>query len=137
LSPVQTVVSASRNLLTAILRAAASPEGAESEDPASVHPGTPDEEDYAMAEVIKFQSSRLFQAEEFGDWEWTNVAGAGNFTGICAVPDPFDPVVDVCQVTQVWFSQPASGPPVTRFTIRKVRSAGGAMLFFVAGLLVR
>lgn len=90
-----------------------------------------------MAEVIKYQSSRLFQADEFTNWHWTGVAGAGNFTGICAVPDPFDPVVDLCQVTQVWFEQPASGPPVTHFTVRQVRSAGGGLNFFVAGLFVR
>jgi hypothetical protein len=90
-----------------------------------------------MAEVIKFQSSRLFQGEALAGWQWTGVAGAGNFTGICAVPDPFDPVVDLCQVTEVWFSQPASGPPLTHFNIRKIRSTGGGMLFFVAALLVR
>jgi hypothetical protein len=90
-----------------------------------------------MAEVIKVQSDRLFQAQEFLTWFWTDIASAGNFTGICAVPDPFDPVVDVCQVTEVWFSQPPSGPPVTNFTIRKVRSAGGGLLFFVARILIR
>jgi hypothetical protein len=88
-----------------------------------------------MAEVIKFQSSRLFQAESSAVWFWTGVAGAGNFTGICAVPDPFDPVVDVCQVTETWFSQPASGGPVTNFTIRKVRNGG--LNFFVVALHVR
>lgn len=101
------------------------------------YPETPDEEEYAMAEVTKFQSSRLFQADEFAGWQWAGVASAGNFTGICAVPDPFDPVVDLCQVTEVWFSQPASGPPLTFFNTRKIRSSGGGMLFFVAALFVR
>ena len=88
-----------------------------------------------MAEVNKFQSSRLFQAEEFGDWNWTGVAGAGNFTGICAVPDPFDSPVDLCQVTQVWFSQPPT--PLTNFTVRQIKSTGGPLAFFVAALFVR
>lgn len=90
-----------------------------------------------MAEVIKFQSSRLFQAQDSLNWFWNGVAGAGNFTGICAVPDPFDPVVDLCQVTQVWFSQGSSGGPVTNFTIRKARPGGAGMNFFVAALFVR
>ena len=88
-----------------------------------------------MSEVIKFESSRLFQAEEFGNWKWTGVAGAGSFTGICAIPDPFDPV-DLCQVTQVWFSN-LETPPVTHFTVRKIKNAGGPMAFFVAALHVR
>jgi hypothetical protein len=90
-----------------------------------------------MPEVIKIQSQRLFQAPEFLNWTGTNMAGAGNFTGVCAVPDPFDPVVDLCQVTQTWFSQPASGPPVTNMTVRKLRPDGHGMNFFFAVLFVK
>jgi hypothetical protein len=91
-----------------------------------------------MPEVHKFTNPRLFQAEEFASWVWPGVpAGAGNFTWICAVSDPFDGVVDRCQVTEVWFSQPASGLPLTFFTTRKIKPGGGAMAFFVAGLHVK
>ena len=88
-----------------------------------------------MAEVIKFQSGRLFQAQEFLDWFWGGVAGAGDFTGVCAVPDPFAGGPQACQVTQVWFSQPGSGAPVTNFTVHKL--SGGTLPFFVAALFVR
>jgi hypothetical protein len=88
-----------------------------------------------MAEVIKFQSGRLFQSQEFLDWSVGGVAGAGNFTGVCAVPDPFAAGAQVCQVTQVWFSQPGSGAPLTHCTVRKF--SGGSLPFFLAYLLVK
>ncbi len=88
-----------------------------------------------MAEVNKFASQRLFQAGDFGDWQNVHgVAGAGDFTGVCAVPDPFAGVPQACQVTQVWFSQ-NGGLPVTHFTVRKL--SGGTLIFFVAYLFVR
>ena len=88
-----------------------------------------------MAEVIKFQSGRLFQSQEFGDWFVGGVAGAANFTGVCAVPDPFAAGAQACQVTQVSFSQPGSGAPVTNWTVRKL--SPGSLPFFIAVLLVK
>jgi hypothetical protein len=90
-----------------------------------------------MAEVNKFQTDRLFQSQEFLDWHTTGdpVAGAGNFTGVCAVPDPFADGAQACGVTQVWFSQPGVGSPVTNFTVHKL--TGGSLPFFVAFLFVK
>jgi hypothetical protein len=88
-----------------------------------------------VAEVIKFQSGRLFQAQEFLDWSVGGVAGAANFTGVCAVPDPFAGGAQACQVTQVWFSQPGSGAPITNWTVRKL--SGGSLPFFIAILFVK
>jgi hypothetical protein len=88
-----------------------------------------------MADVIKFQSGRLFQSQNSLDWFWGGKAGAGDFTGICAVPDPFSPGAQSCQVTQVWFSQPGDGAPVTNFTVQKL--SPGTLPFFVAALFVR
>ncbi len=89
-----------------------------------------------MAQVFEFQTQRFFQTVEFQDYWWTGITGAGNFTGISACPDPFAGVADLCQVTQVWFSQPASGGPVANFTVRK-KNDGVAMAFFAASVLVR
>lgn len=88
-----------------------------------------------MAEVIKRQSDRLFQEQEFLDWSVGGVAGAGNFTGVCAVPDPFAAGFQSCQVTQVSFSQPGVGAPITSWTVRKI--SGGTLPFFIAVLFVK
>jgi hypothetical protein len=88
-----------------------------------------------MAEVIKFQSQRLFQAQEFGGWETHGVSGAGNFTGVCAHPDPFAPAPQACRVNEVSFTQDVSGAPKTSFTVQKF--TGGSLVFFVAYLFVR
>jgi hypothetical protein len=96
-----------------------------------------------MAEVNKYQTGRLFQLEEYLNWDLSApyaLAGAGNFTGICAVSDPFDPGVDLCQVTQTWFSDPVSPPHVgslPHITVRKIRSDGRGMNFFIAILYVK
>jgi hypothetical protein len=88
-----------------------------------------------MPEVIKLQSDRLFQSQEFVDWSAGGIAGAGNFTGLCAIPDPFAAGAQACQVTQVWFSQPGVGAPVTNLTVRKL--SGGTLPFFIAVLFVK
>jgi hypothetical protein len=90
-----------------------------------------------MAEVNKYVSQRFYQDVEYQDYFWEGVAGAGNYTSVIAVPDPFGGVVDLCQVTQVWFSTGSSGLPVIHFTVRKIRNEGGAMVFFFTFLYIK
>jgi hypothetical protein len=79
-----------------------------------------------VASVDVFASDDVFQAGEFGDWQW-GLGDGGHFWGVAAVPAYAN--VTFCGITQTSFTTDNSLNVTTQFTVRFVTASAPGGIF--------